>query len=681
MRKLASVLLASLFFSNTIKCFTEPAALSVYAIESITIASASDLLDFAARVNKGEEDLNATLVNNIDLSSVCSESVDWIPIGGSRSSIPDGRSYKGIFDGAGYTITGLQITGGHNNVGLFGTSSGTIKNLCVEANIRSNVNNSNVAAICAHNYGGNIINCSAKGFVQGGVSVGGVCGSNTYASNQSYSTGIIDNCKNYATVTGIIIANQALGSNVGGICGDSALSCGVKNCSNYGAVSGYDDVGGICGEGAEISCCYNNADISGMYQTINGITEITGIKIGGIVGDCRYGFTTQGASAMLISCYNTGSITGASSVGGIAGSSMSAGLINSYNIGDVTGSGSEIGGVVGSNAGTLDNCYYRTGCAKDGSGSMQMGIGNFTQGRATADDNLSTIPINNLSALAASLNKGVEDWIDNEEVAHPILLKNPEAEIPDRPEASTTSISTTLTSPSTSTTMSQNDFENYMKSQFNKWTVGSGIQRNTLTFTDSYECNFIVSISSSRVNAELLVKPDLSGYSLKLNTSKYDLTLPSQVVSIVTAINGVVLDNQFHGAWDTKMVSVPQENPNKHYYTYDTESSDTHLWEIYTETGDQNQQPYYVNCWDESLTTTTTTTTDNTTELTTACNPSSLTGDLNKDGNITVADAIVLCRIIAEDASELYYEDVEYDLDDDGLITILDVRWLLKELL
>ena len=147
-----------------------------------------------------------------------------------------------------------------------------------------------------------------------------------------------------------------------------------------------------------------------------------------------------------------------------------------------------------------------------------------------------------------------------------------------------------------------------MKSQFNKWTVGSGIQRNTLTISEGYVCNFIVSISSSRVNAELCVKPDLRGYSLKLNTSRYDLTLPSQIESIVTAINGVVLDDQYLDAWNTQMVTLPQENPNKKYYSPDIDSSAPYIWEVYTEVSDENLQPFYVNCIDESLTETTTTT-------------------------------------------------------------------------
>lgn len=60
-------------------------------------------------------------------------------------------------------------------------------------------------------------------------------------------------------------------------------------------------------------------------------------------------------------------------------------------------------------------------------------------------------------------------------------------------------------------------------------------------------------------------------------------------------------------------------------------------------------------------------------------------GDYNADGEITVADAVLLARFLAED-TELNAEQIaeilnhEPDFDDDGLLTILDLKALLNQL-
>lgn len=60
-------------------------------------------------------------------------------------------------------------------------------------------------------------------------------------------------------------------------------------------------------------------------------------------------------------------------------------------------------------------------------------------------------------------------------------------------------------------------------------------------------------------------------------------------------------------------------------------------------------------------------------------------GDYNADGEITVADAVLLARFLAED-TELYAEQIaeilnhEPDFDDDGLLTIMDLKSLLNHL-
>ena len=69
------------------------------------------------------------LANDIDLSAY-SEGEGWEPIGTS------GAPFKGIFDGNGHTICNLKINRTTDYVGLFGYNSGTIKNVCIECDIK-----------------------------------------------------------------------------------------------------------------------------------------------------------------------------------------------------------------------------------------------------------------------------------------------------------------------------------------------------------------------------------------------------------------------------------------------------------------------------------------------------------------------------------------------------------------
>ena len=83
------------------------------------IASATDLVEFAAVVNGGENGANAVLTADIDMNGVA-----WTPIGNS-----DNR-YKGTFDGQFHTIDNLKYESAEERIGIFGVVDGgcVIKN-------------------------------------------------------------------------------------------------------------------------------------------------------------------------------------------------------------------------------------------------------------------------------------------------------------------------------------------------------------------------------------------------------------------------------------------------------------------------------------------------------------------------------------------------------------------------
>ena len=164
----------------------------------------------AGLVSSGDE---FVLANDIDLSSI----ENWTPIGISRI-----YSFRGTFDGNGYTISNLTInTPDEGNKGLFGSVGKNfdveIKNLALE-----NVNilgTDSIGGLIANNSSGGttITNCYISGVISGNDTVGGLIGN---------GGADISNCY----VTGSIIA----ASNSGGIIGSTgSYSSTIKNSSVY----------------------------------------------------------------------------------------------------------------------------------------------------------------------------------------------------------------------------------------------------------------------------------------------------------------------------------------------------------------------------------------------------------------------------------------------------------------
>lgn len=100
------------------------------------ISTPEDLCNFADMVNSGKTDEDAVLINDIDMSGI----TDFTPIGQTplyyANNPEDGNwGYTGTFDGNGYVIKNLSITGSSTedtSYGVFGTINGTVKNLGVE---------------------------------------------------------------------------------------------------------------------------------------------------------------------------------------------------------------------------------------------------------------------------------------------------------------------------------------------------------------------------------------------------------------------------------------------------------------------------------------------------------------------------------------------------------------------
>ena len=208
-----------------------------YLIEDV-----EDLKLLAEKVNSGETYTNKYFKQtaNIDLEN----EPNWTPIGTVTNDGKDARPFKGTFDGDGYKITNLKVTGNSNNAGLFGYVDGAIIQNC---NVTGEVNGYDyVGGVVGNAYGKTqILSCSFRGDVTGEDSyIGGIAGS---------ARGTIKNCYALADVT----ATEFI---AGGIAG-YAYHVTIENCYYGGNVSARNTAGGIAGfvSGSTIKNCVSLA--------------------------------------------------------------------------------------------------------------------------------------------------------------------------------------------------------------------------------------------------------------------------------------------------------------------------------------------------------------------------------------------------------------------------------------
>jgi len=217
---------------------------------TIYITTAQQLKRLADEVNAGDSKSDKTylLANDIDLSGY----PDWTPIG--RFDPPDDMlPFSGVFDGQGYSITGLKISGNEDARGLFGyTYCSAIRNVVIRnPEIQGG---DKVGALVGHQaYSSEgIENCAViGGKIQGINRAGGLVG------NMEESP--IKNC--YTTCEVIATDYHA-----GGIVGAHKVGSGLENCYATGNVSGPNS-GGIAGRARNVERCV------ALGQTVTGASS------------------------------------------------------------------------------------------------------------------------------------------------------------------------------------------------------------------------------------------------------------------------------------------------------------------------------------------------------------------------------------------------------------------------
>lgn len=346
-----------------------------------SISSAEELAKLAEMQNKGliTDGSEFVLGGNIDLSDYSSGN-GWTAIGTSS------HMFASSFDGNGYKISNLKISGTQNDQGLFSyLSNGTIKNVSLE-----NVDvsgGSTVGALVGVALSDTINNCNASGSVTGtGSQVGGLIGvasssanlQNCYANvdvkGNERVGGLVGNAASTSTIKKCFATGNVTGSAdyVGGLAG-VVYNGDIENCYATGKISGTNNVGGLVGSGRNIADSYATGKVTGSGENIGGLAgqafEITssyakgdvinsGRYTGGLVGNVNN-------NRNITDCHATGNVTVTGSnqyVGGIVGNTA-GNLTNCYATGDITATDSQyVGGLAGysmnSNS-TLANCYAK----------------------------------------------------------------------------------------------------------------------------------------------------------------------------------------------------------------------------------------------------------------------------------------------------------------------------------
>ena len=222
--------------TKTVKVTLDGVAGDGSASSPYIIGSKEALVYFAQQVNSGVKKYvegHVKLSGNIDL-----EDMSWTPIGPSWTS-----PFRGHFDGAGYTISGLNVTKARTYYGFFGClDNATVENLTLKGQVYCAEPYARVGGLAGYAIGdvtirncGSAVNVSA--LARGCEGVGGLVG--------GYEDGIeykwedhklaIENSYNAGN---IVCTGSDANTTIGGLVGGNKNCVQLENCYNAGTVYG-----------------------------------------------------------------------------------------------------------------------------------------------------------------------------------------------------------------------------------------------------------------------------------------------------------------------------------------------------------------------------------------------------------------------------------------------------------
>ena len=386
---------------------------------SFTITTAAQLAGLAALVGNGDAATGNAPVNFSGKTIALGADIDlsgryWVPIGIAYS-----KSFRGIFDGNGKTVSGMTIGSSTNYssaypaYGFFGMIvSGTIQNVnLTDAVIYSSVSgNENMTGGLA-------------GFCEGGV---------------------LENC----SVSGSIHAAGGYNEDVGGLAGLCQLNSTVRNCSSSGTVAAdasYSGcgcyVGGLVGflgnlfiDASSVESSHSTADVSvsGGIPLAGGLVGITydeedTITASDAAGDVKTegewstaGGLVGASYAPIRACHATGNVDAKSTAysgcwttaGGLVGNDENS-ITESYAAAGTVSASSDrcyalAGGLAGS-GGYITGCYSVSG-AVSATGQCNSSDGGFNAAGGLVGNGFPGITESYSASGAVSVSGGSPDY-------------------------------------------------------------------------------------------------------------------------------------------------------------------------------------------------------------------------------------------------------------------------------
>lgn len=263
------------------------------------------------------------------LSASITLSGAWTPIGSSAAP------FTGRFDGAGFTVSGLSVTGAVTPSGLFGVVKGA------SAGNTARITNLRIT-------GGSVAGTAQQGLL----------------------AGIAD----FATITDVSVAGSVSGTTqVGGLVGqlgDNLRPATISGSSSSATVSATGT-----GSGGLVGLLYSGSSITS--SSASGSVVTSNLNVGGLVGIANGAISSSSASTTVQSTVNAGN----ANAGGLVGSSTSTitfssatGAVNANAVNPAE----NIGGLVGLSTGSVSQSYA-TGAVSATTGHSNVGglVGQF----------------------------------------------------------------------------------------------------------------------------------------------------------------------------------------------------------------------------------------------------------------------------------------------------------------
>ena len=270
---------------------------------------------------------------------------------GDKTGTVDTSSASG--DG---TSTGGDYLGGlvgANDGGRILTSSSSSNVTSVDGSYIGGLVGSNVGTVQFSNASGSVLGIN-------GSDIGGLVGRNTVMVDGSFATTLVEGDH---------------GNNIGGLVGENTnVNAQVNQSHADGTVQSYggSSVGGLVGRNASnIFSSYATSAVTNQSDS-----DIEGNDVGGLVGNNAFG-------SLVRLSYATGDVIGyGSRVGGLAGTNAGS-ITRSYATSSVTSLGDSVGGFVGDNTGTGSvTDSYATGSVTANGGNTGFRVGGLVGSNA-----------------------------------------------------------------------------------------------------------------------------------------------------------------------------------------------------------------------------------------------------------------------------------------------------------